>query len=58
MKIVKFEFIEDGAKIRYTYDDSSIVVENVVTNPNITRAEPTQADRIEASLDYLVLLNS
>ena len=56
MRIVKTEFLEDGAKVRYTYEDGSSTVEDV-TEVEI-KGEPTQLDRIEANMDYLVLLNS
>lgn len=56
MQIVKTEFLEDGAKVRYTYEDGSSTVEDLIS-VEIT-PEPTQLDRIEANMDYLVLLNS
>lgn len=56
MQIVKTEFLEDGAKVRYTYEDGSSTVEDLISVESAS--EPTQLDRIEANMDYLVLLNS
>lgn len=56
MQIVKTEFLEDGAKVRYIYEDGSSTVEDVTEVEVI--GEPTQLDRIEANMDFLVLLNS
>lgn len=55
MELIDVEILSKD-KVRYIYDDGTTSVEDVEYVGYIQ--EPTQLDRVEANIDYLVLLNS
>lgn len=55
MELIDVEILSRD-KVRYVYDDGTTSIEDAEYIEPVQ--EPTQLDRVEANIDYLVLVNS